>query len=355
MKNNRWVSLGSAAAHVPRRSSCRAPASSALCLIGLVLTWACGSADNALVDDRSASVGAVGGAGTGSGASGGSDAAGGSGGVGPLGGGASLGGMPAGATGGAPVNGVGGNAVDGSGGAPSQQAGGSGGQEPSSGGSGGSGGSQAAGGGVGMLPSDPGCAVQKQWYADFTSDPTQLDVNEDNVLDWRLRNGAPFPVGELAGGRWLASPNTVLDTAPFQDFEQRVVAEVHLRHSGAADDNVPAALWINVDNANTQYISVAAMLRRVSSSEQRLSLINLRANSNVAVLTRVDDLPTGIVKVVLDIQPKVPSVRLFVEGRDEGEYELEAGLSQPKDPYATLWSGNGGAEYDFVAVTLCNP
>ncbi|MDX2055255.1 MAG: hypothetical protein SFV15_22825 [Polyangiaceae bacterium] len=249
---------------------------------------------------------------------------------GALGGGSASGGQPAVATGGMQTA-TGGRQVGGGGGSLA------------------SGGSSTASGGQ---LSGAGCTVEKMWAADFSEDPTELDINGDNVKDWRLRDGAPFPADELQGGVWHAKGARLLDTAPGNSFNHRVVVDVRLRHPGLESDDVPAAFWINVAGPNAPVVSVAAEVRHVGNS-QRFRLSTLDTESHLVELYTLPGLADDLVEVHLEITPGSRQVKVSVAGVQRGTFQALAGGADPRDAFASLWSGKGGAEFGSVSVQLC--
>src|SRR4051812_44567873 len=80
-------------------------------------------------------------------------------------------------------------------------------------------------------PTDaPGECGGKRWVADFSSDPTVLDVDGDQIPDWIYRGGGAFPTNQLANGAWHIPMATLppLDTRPVYDFATKTIIHVRL-------------------------------------------------------------------------------------------------------------------------------
>ncbi len=225
----------------------------------------------------------------------------------------------------------------------------------------GSGGTNATGGvlGTGGAQNTGGqasggtCVVQKLWATGFAGDPTQVDANNDSIKDWRLRDGSSFQVSELNQGVWHAAPNRLLSTNPPSTFSQRVLVDIRLRHPGSESDSVPALFWINVASNNPPVVSIAVEVRHVGGS-QTLRLLTLDSMNKTVQLYKLTGLPDALVDVQLDIDPSQRWVELTVAGIGRGTFQAITGGASPQDAYATLWAGNGGAEFGAVSVKLCS-
>jgi len=219
----------------------------------------------------------------------------------------------------------------------------------------GTGGGSATGGAqnTGGQASGGSCVVQKLWATGFAEDPTQVDADTDNIKDWRLRDGSTFQESELDQGVWHATPHRLLSTNPPNAFSQRVLVDIRLRHPGSENDSVPTLFWINVASDNPPVASIAVEVRHVGGS-QTLRLLTLDSMSKPVQLYKLTGLPDALVDVQLDIDPSQRLVELTVAGIGRGTFQAITGGASPQDAYATLWAGNGGAEFGTVSVKLCS-
>jgi hypothetical protein len=87
---------------------------------------------------------------------------------------------------------------------------------------------------------NPDCLV---WQADFTSDPTMLELNGDAQPDWVEGDGNSFSTNERSGG--LCTPpfySDVLDTNPKPDFKERTILTGNLRSTEVSNQRVTVFL-----------------------------------------------------------------------------------------------------------------
>jgi hypothetical protein len=200
---------------------------------------------------------------------------------------------------------------------------------------------------------EPGCGGL-WWEADFDTDPTTLDVNEDGTEDWVVRPGGQFPVAELAGGVWSVSESHVpLDTRPRDDFVTRTLVSVQMRTTEPGGDR-GATFWINVDYTAGSFAAIFVNLP-LNDGAQRLRLMTRSDPSQEVLLTEVEDLSTEFVRVDLEIDPVADEVTLWIDRDLQGTFDFPVIPSTGNnDRFATLLAWGTDAEFRHVRVQRCD-
>ena len=193
----------------------------------------------------------------------------------------------------------------------------------------------------------------KVWLADFSSDPTLLDLNGDGVPDWAMRDGSLFPVSQLTDGIWsVPAGSQPLDSQPKQTFTTRTL--VHGRMRGKTVNSVNGAqFWINVDYDGSGMFAplfVEAILQ--ADNTQTLTVWTKMPPSTELQLTQVTGLTTDFLDFDLDINPATPSVQ-FTGGGVSTDLTLMRLASTATDQWATVTASSQAADFDYLRVEVC--
>ena len=198
----------------------------------------------------------------------------------------------------------------------------------------------------------------KIWEADFSTDPTTQDLNHDNVDDFVIRDGSPFP-GVLAGGVWtLAAEAEPLDTRPLQNFTTRVIARVRMRSTSPPTTH-GAIMWLNVNYNGTTFtpVFVDAAMKVASATgviTQTATLYTKASDGSEVAGASVADLDTGMHDYSLDIDSAAATAHYIVDGVDLGTQTLTPDpLGGNDDRFATVQANGGAAEFDEFRLEVC--
>ncbi len=182
------------------------------------------------------------------------------------------------------------------------------------------------------------------WQADFSSDPTEVDLWRDGS-DWVMDTGSSFSDDRLSGGVWLA--NQTLNSEPALACSELTTAE--LRFCDSSADSEGPTLRLHVDAGGGQYGYLEATLANYTPGGQTLTLRS-KSGASPVVLTSVPGLPDGFVTLRLIIDPASDIVNLAVDEQDYGTFPYSF-ISGTGLPNVQLVPEIGtGAEFDHVRV-----
>lgn len=206
----------------------------------------------------------------------------------------------------------------------------------------------AAAGDAAPLP----CANKRVWSADFTIDPTTLNQNGDPALDWRIRAGGGLP-GQLTDGVWSVADVVSLDTQPKADFNRRLRATARMRHTAiGATGTRGVMLWLNVDYSPMTYAPLyLELVLDAEHARQTATLFATTATGELALAT-FPDLTTGMVDVMLDVDPMQNTVSVAVGGLTSSHVYTPIPRNMNDDRFATLVAYSA-AEIDDARIELC--
>jgi type II secretory pathway pseudopilin PulG len=189
------------------------------------------------------------------------------------------------------------------------------------------------------------------WEADFSTDPTRLDVNGDGAGDWGVHGGGALNVSTLYGGAWHTS-GAALDTSPACDFARLTIAEVRMRGTLA---DASAVFTINANRSGSVCVPLTAALQLRPWGTQTLTVSRKKSDGNTESLITVRGLPAGFCDVRLLIYPDLNSVSVTVNGSLIGTYGYGAPATTTSDRFATLYATGGTAEFDSVRIRVLEP
>lgn len=188
------------------------------------------------------------------------------------------------------------------------------------------------------------------WSADFSVDPTTLDVNDDAINDWAMRDGSPFPIEELTNGIW-SSIGRDLDTRPLDDFQSRLLVDVRMRATSPGFQG--AVFWVNV-NYDVTFSPIWVRARGLPNGDQVVTLLHKTDGATSVPLIEVDGFDSDFIDVSLEIDTDAGEVSLWIDDNYEGtESYASFPIGGNDDRYATLIGWGATAEFDEVTIEQC--
>jgi hypothetical protein len=189
--------------------------------------------------------------------------------------------------------------------------------------------------------------MKRAWTADFSADPTTLNLNGDPVVDWRIREGGGFP-GQLADGVWTIEPTATLDTQPKTDFNRRMRATARMRNTAMGTRGVMLAL--NVDYSPMTFMPLYLEVR-LDGDHQIATLFGRDPTAEIVIATFAD-LGTGMIDVLIDIDPMQNTLVVNVGAASSTHVYRPIPRNTNDDRYASLIAYSAG-EFDDVRVEVC--
>jgi hypothetical protein len=195
------------------------------------------------------------------------------------------------------------------------------------------------------------CANKRVWSADFTADPTTLNLNGDPVVDWRIREGGGLP-GVLADGVWSigGAPTVSLDTQPKAEFNRRLRATARMRNIAMGTRGVVLAL--NVDYSPMTYMPLYLEVRLDEEHERQSATLVAKDGAIDIVVATFVDLGTGMIDVVLDVDPMQNQLAVSVGAETATHVYTPIPRNMNDDRFATLVAYSE-SEIDDARIELC--
>ena len=189
------------------------------------------------------------------------------------------------------------------------------------------------------------------WEADFSSDPTALDVNGDGAGDWVVHGGGTFPGSSLYGGAWHTS-GTALDTSPACNFAAATIVDLRMRSTAVG---ASAVFLINADRSGSLCAPLTAALRLEADGTQTLIVARKKTDGSFESLINVWGLPSTVFDLRLLIDTTVHSVSVTANGSFIGAYGYGAPAVSTTDKFASIYGSGGAAEFDYVRIRVLEP
>ena len=187
------------------------------------------------------------------------------------------------------------------------------------------------------------------WEADFSTNPTALDMNADGAGDWVTHDASAFNPATLVGGVWRA--DRTLDSNPGNDFTAVTTLDAVFRDTVTAGGG--AAIWLPVDRSGTTYGAIWVRLNLLGNGTQTMTVDTKLDAATDRRLATVPNLPSGWVKLRLLIDPSLDSVNVRVNDEDRGTYPyLRFSGDTLRSVQLYPLSGDTGVEFDCVRVRV---
>ncbi len=189
------------------------------------------------------------------------------------------------------------------------------------------------------------CVADALWAADFTADPTLLDINADGVADW-IAAGAGFVEGQLTTGRWQI--DRALDSNPENDFDTLTVIEAQVRDTVSSDDG--AGIAVNFDRNGTTCAPLSVIIRLESDNTQTLRLRNDIDGGETVTLAQVGQLSSAFHAVRLILDDRSDTVNLTVDGEDRGTFNYTRFSTIDSRRTVRVYDAGSGGEIGEVTI-----
>ncbi|HEX5063689.1 MAG TPA: hypothetical protein VFV99_30130 [Kofleriaceae bacterium] len=196
------------------------------------------------------------------------------------------------------------------------------------------------------------CSTRFVWTADFTVDPTTLNNNAGPEPDWRLRDGGALP-GALADGVWAIadSPPVALETQPKTDFNRLTRATARLRNTSPAGSR-GVVFGLNADYSPMTYMPLYLEVRLAADTLTQTATLYGRDTTGEITLASFPDLATGLLDVMLDIDPAANQVQVRVGSASSTYLYMPIPREMNDDRFATI-AAYSDSEVDEVRVEVC--
>jgi hypothetical protein len=190
-------------------------------------------------------------------------------------------------------------------------------------------------------------ALEAQWSADFTDNPTTSDLNGDGQPDWTGTNG--FDAGTLSAGVWRAD-RTIFSNPP-NSLTSFTTLDVAFRDSTATGNG--AGVEMRVEATLLGHGIIEAYLVKQADGSQTLTVQTRDLLLLPSVLTTVRGLPSTMVNLRLHVNPADDSVGVTVNGVVRGTFNFNRSVDL-SDGFVRLFNTflEAGAEFDSVRVRV---
>lgn len=236
-----------------------------------------------------------------------------------------------------------------------------GGMAPTAGAAGDGGESGGTGGGETSGPTLP-CTDPFTWQTDFSTDPTQQDLNGDAMPDFAWLAGGSFDPQQLVNGVWHAGIGVNLATSPRSEFLGTSYVRVVMRDAGSPRTPDTAGFngalaWINVDYAGDELAPLWMRVVRKDATTQHVDFWNKLPNGTQVLANGPLERPAdAFVTLEMVIEPQQKMVSHWLDGVLIGAVSYQRHiLPGNNDKYANLHTPTGPAEYDEFVVKQCAP
>lgn len=194
--------------------------------------------------------------------------------------------------------------------------------------------------------------LSNYWDADFSSDPTALDLNADGTSDWDT-GGSAFDPATLASGVWKASGSRQLIAQPTTDLTRPTYVDLRWRSPTSGQPGM--YFFIAADQGKGEQCVLVLWLRCASATSQALTLSYITDGGGMAPLASVTPQTTGLIDTRLVIDPATNSVVLEVEGSEVGTYLYDTRPYAASDHKTRIVPTGSGNEVDRMRVRMGAP
>jgi len=207
--------------------------------------------------------------------------------------------------------------------------------------------------GLATLMSVPAAALSWEW--DCSVDPTTLDSNKDDVLDWLVRGGVnpgSFNMASIVDGKWTGGQ--ILDALPMNDFAANTSVDIRWKSGGVGWS---AVFWMNLDYTEvsdtlTTFSPVHFHLEDVGDT-QTLRVYNVYANWVEREIATIEGLPDDFIDMHIDVDTAADTVQISIGGADRGTYGYTAWGPANNDRWPTVLGS--AVQFDSVKILVKQP
>lgn len=186
------------------------------------------------------------------------------------------------------------------------------------------------------------------WEADFSGDPTQIDLNGDGVADW-LAGGGSFDVGQLSGGTYWA--DGTLNTNPAFDFQELTTVYVRLRNTIANGE--AAGVKLRIDRTGDTYGYILAEVEKMPDGTQTLIVSTYDASLEYGAVVTETGLSDGFIDLRILVDPGQNTLNVKINSQDRGTYRYGR-ITASTDHVIRLYETDpaSGAQFDHVCIRV---
>lgn len=185
------------------------------------------------------------------------------------------------------------------------------------------------------------------WEANFSADPTQMDLDGDGAADWSY-NGGAVPAGSLVDGELIA--DRPLSAEPMISYSSMVTADIRLRSETGEGPLVYGPNRLGNEGEMKDPYPLITQLRQDGAGGQELLFYNeLTPTTPVA---RINDLPQGWIDLRLILLPDDQLVSIHVNGLEAGTLKLDKISDDTPDYTFALGAAGSDAIFDSARVVV---
>ncbi len=184
------------------------------------------------------------------------------------------------------------------------------------------------------------------WHLDFENAPTSLDVDADTDPDWATADALPFDAASLLAGVWSATQTLV--SSPEPKLDTPLTMTVRLRDTTPGDTSA-AEVLLAVDRDGLAGANLRLRVRRISDSQQRITLISQRSAGERTLVSRIVT-TTGFVDVLATVIPVSDLVSLRINGEDVGTFQYDRLATADAARVELAPTGGSGAQFEDLIV-----
>lgn len=185
------------------------------------------------------------------------------------------------------------------------------------------------------------------WEADFSANPTVLDVNADGVGDWVRRDGQAFVEATLSGGVW--DVDNTLDSQPNCDFTALTTIDLRLRNMSTTGN--PVVFSLNADWVGSSVAPLLIRLQRRADGTQTLQVYGQTDAATEVKLAQAEGLQ-DFLSLRLLIDPGRNSVNIRVNGIEVGTFAYYTFTAASYNHFASLLANTTGLDVDYVRIRV---
>ncbi len=185
------------------------------------------------------------------------------------------------------------------------------------------------------------------WEADFSGDPTAIDIDQDTTPDWAMNDAGAFVPATLAGGVWRI--DRAMNTNPVNKFLEVTALDVRFRDTTSGTDG--AGVWMNIDRTGTTHGAIYAHIKLEADNTQTLTVQTKPNTFSFQTLYTQTGLPSGFVDLTLLVDPGADTVHIKINGQESGTFSYPR-YTGNNDEFIQLRRVGDGAEFDHVRIRV---
>lgn len=190
-----------------------------------------------------------------------------------------------------------------------------------------------------------------KWELDFTKNPTTVDINGDNAMDFVVHGGSAFDTSQLntTTGVWTTS-STQLDTNTGNDFSKTTIVDVKLKNTTVGGTGATFAM--NALRSGSNCVPISASLALQSDGTQTLTISKKTNDSTTQTVIYIPGLPAQPVQLHLIIVPTTNAISVTVNDVQKGTFSLTPYASTDASRYASIAASGSTAEFSYFRIRV---